>query len=99
MRRYCSSLSAATSLSPVVTPRRPEVEALHADVPTDELGGAQLRPRAAGEADRDERPDRPQPPERRREQLAADGVNDDVAAQAVRHLVVDVCLLGADLPA
>ena len=59
----------------------------------------QLGPHAARVADRDELAERTEPPDGGFEQLAADGIDDDVDPQVVRDLVVDVRLLGAELAA
>src|SRR5207302_2567725 len=56
----------------LVSQEPPEIETLHADVAPHERGRAELRPHAARKADGDERPERPQKPERALEELAAD---------------------------
>ena len=73
-----------------------EIEAREPDVPPDEPSRLDLSPRAADRADRDHRAERRQPRERRREELAADRVEDDVRLEILRQLVVDVGLLGAE---
>src|SRR5262245_56052668 len=65
-----------------------EVEAVQADVAPDEPGRVDRRPRSAGRSDRDHGPERAQPRKRAGEEVAADGVEDDVDLELVRQLVV-----------
>ena len=65
-----------------------EVEAVDADVAADEPGRAHVLPEAAGVADRDRAAERLQQAERRREDVAADEVEDDVHLLELAELVV-----------
>ena len=76
-----------------------EIEAVEANVATDQSCRLDLRPRARCRADCDDGPEGLQPREGAGEELAADGIDDDVDAQILRQVGVDVRLLGAELAA
>ena len=76
-----------------------EVDALDADVAPDEVRRLHLGPHPGREADRDELAERLEPRDRRLEQVAADRVDDDVDAQVLGDLVVEIRLGGAELAA
>src|SRR5438552_471524 len=55
-----------------------EIDALDTDVPPDEPGNARVLPESAGEADRDDLPERPDRLQRAREHVASDRIDHDV---------------------
>src|SRR5918995_1493023 len=72
----------------VVTHQASEIEALQPEVAADERRGVKRLPPAAGESDRDDRPEGVQDAKALREDLAADRVENDVGSDLLGELVV-----------
>src|SRR5918995_4551152 len=72
----------------VVTHQASEIEALQPEVAADERRGVKRLPPAAGNSDRDDRPEGVQDAKALREDLAADRVENDVGSDLLGELVV-----------